>query len=130
MRSGISCSFTQHTPLLPLCSVHLARRVLQLEKVNASLRSQVKAEEVKTSELKGELATSRELVESSQQPSGYLMKRVMEQSSQLQQGKERIAQLEGQLASVKREKSLLVETKNQMAADLERLLNHREVHSL
>ena len=115
-------------PPLP-CSVHLARRVLQLEKVNSSLRTQLKAEEQRLCEMKGELEAGRELLRNSQQPSSYLMSRVQEQSSQLQKSKERITELEAQLSSLKKDKALLVETKNQMAADLERLLNHREVSS-
>ena len=39
----------------------------------------------------------------------------------------RVKALEGQLASSAEERAKLVETKNQMAADLEKLLSHREV---
>lgn len=120
-----------HPPLTwPPFSVHLARRVLQLEKINLSLREQLKREEEKASQLKEEMACCQELLESSQQPHGYLMSRVKEQKAQLQASREKVSKLEAELASVKREKSILIETKNQLAADLERLLNHREVCKL
>ena len=92
-----------------------------------SLRDQLKAEEVKTSKLNAELAHGREMLQGVQQPHGYLMSRVKEQRAELERHKARVCTLEGELEAMQREKGVLVETKNQMAADLERLLNHREV---
>lgn len=79
--------------------------------------------------LKEELAQSQKLLQCSQQPHGYLISRLGEQREELLTHKARVSQLEEELASVRKEKAVLVETKNQMAADLERLLNHKEVWS-
>lgn len=114
----------------PVPSVHLARRVLQLEKINTVLRDQLKRGEDKIEALEQELEASRDLVRGSQQPHGYLLGKVKEQQTQLQSSRERVARLERNLASLATEKAALMETKNQMASDLERLLNHREVLSL
>ena len=45
----------------------------------------------------------------------------------MNQLKDRVKTLEYQLASSMEERAKVVETKNQMAADLEKLLSHREV---
>lgn len=113
--------------LSSLLSVQLARRVLQLEKVNSSLRSQLQAEEKQLCEVKKELDAKRQLLEGSQQPSAYLMSRVQDQERQLHKSKERTAQLEAEIAALKKERAVLLKTNNQMSADLECLLNHREV---
>lgn len=110
-----------------LCSVHLARRVLQLEKINVTMRDQLKREEERTSELALELSREKELSENSQQPYNYLVGRVKEQKALLVQSRNKTAKLEADLEALLKERSVLMETKNQMAADLERLLNHREV---
>lgn len=92
-----------------------------------SLRDQLKSEEAKTARLQQELEEEQQLLRSSQQPQGYLVSRVEQQREELERHKALVCKLEGELESVRREKAVLIETKNQMAADLERLLNHREV---
>ena len=112
---------------LVVCSVHLARRVLQLERINVSLRDQLKREEVRVSELAQELSQDKELLGNFEQPYNYLVSRVKEQKALLVQSKNRVTELVAELEAMKKERSALIETKNFMAADLERLLNHREV---
>lgn len=101
--------------------------MLQLEKVNVSLRNQLKTEETRTARLSQELATGQELLDSSQQPHGYLLTRLKQQKEELDRYKAKVSKLKSELSVMGREKAVLMETKNQMAADLERLLNHREV---
>lgn len=108
-------------------SVQLARRVLQLEKINVSLRDQAKRDEEKISQLMEELTSGRKLLEGAQQPYTYLVSRIKEQKELLLKSKQRLSHLEEEMEVTRREKAALVEAKNQMAADLERLLNHREV---
>lgn len=108
-------------------SVHLARRVLQLEKINVSLRDQLKREEEKVSELSQELCRDKELLGNFEQPYNYLVSRVKDQKALLVQSNSKVTKLEADLETLRKERSALIETRNQMAADLERLLNHREV---
>ncbi len=115
--------YTHTTPT----SVHLAKRVLQLEKMNSSLHSQIKKEQENVCQLQEELDSSKELLKGSQQPYGYLVGRVKDLMRQLKESRLGVATLEKEMAAMAREKAALVETKNQMASDLERLLNHREV---
>lgn len=136
------CSRGEHgvATFLPVCvcqhvtwcchSVQLARRVLHLEKINVSLRDQAKRDKEKISELTEELASGRTLLEGAQQPYTYLVSRIKEQKELHLKSKQRLSQLEEEMEVTKREKAALVEAKNQMAADLERLLNHREVRVL
>lgn len=79
------------------------------------------------SQLREEVSHSHELLKSSQQPYGYLTSRLKEQQDKLRESRKRVRRLEEELALSREEKSRLVETKNQMAADLERLLSHKEV---
>lgn len=80
--------------------------------------------------LQEELESSQDLLKGSQQPHIYLVTRVKEQKTQLKELRAKVANLQKDLAALATEKSVLIETKNQMAADLERLLNHREVSHL
>ena len=107
--------------------MHLAKRVLQLEKLNVSLREQLKREEERVCCLSEELSQDKELLENAQQPYNYLVKRIKEQKALLVKKQRQVAELQGDLEAMKKERCVLMETKNQMAADLERLLNHREV---
>uniref|UniRef100_A0A672KSH8 Progesterone immunomodulatory binding factor 1 n=1 Tax=Sinocyclocheilus grahami TaxID=75366 RepID=A0A672KSH8_SINGR len=75
-------------------SVHLARRVLQLEKQNTLLRRDLERQTTHSSQISEELDAANQLLQQAQQP---------------------------------HKKITLLQVKNNMAADLERLLNHREV---
>uniref|UniRef100_A0A672KV03 Progesterone immunomodulatory binding factor 1 n=1 Tax=Sinocyclocheilus grahami TaxID=75366 RepID=A0A672KV03_SINGR len=74
-------------------SVHLARRVLQLEKQNTLLRRDLERQTTHSSQISEELDAANQLLQQAQQP---------------------------------HKKITLLQVKNNMAADLERLLNHRE----
>lgn len=92
-----------------------------------SLQEQLKREEMRVSELAQELSQDKELLGNFEQPYSYLVSRVKEQKALLVQSKNRVADLEAELGALRKERLALIETKNLMAADLERLLNHREV---
>ena len=57
-------------------SVHLARRVLALERANVSQRRQMEALESRSTTLAEELADANKLLEDSQQPYGYILQTV------------------------------------------------------
>ena len=79
------------------------------------------------SSLKEELACSRELVRCGEQPGSFLLARVKEQQKQLRATRERLGRAEKEMSAMVEEKTALVDTKNKMSADLDRLLSHREV---
>ncbi|XP_056148103.1 progesterone-induced-blocking factor 1 [Lampris incognitus] len=107
-------------------SVHLARRVLQLERLNTSLRRELERYNTQTGQISEELTAANRLLEQTQQPYSYLIETVRQRDAQISTLKERIASLEDDISSLRKERTALQQMKNNMAADLERLLNHRE----
>ena len=57
-------------------SVHLARRVLALERANVSQRRQIEKGEARAKKLAEELANANKLIDDSQQPYGYILQTV------------------------------------------------------
>ncbi|XP_078402116.1 progesterone-induced-blocking factor 1 [Cetorhinus maximus] len=107
-------------------SVHLARRLLQLEKQNSLLRRDLDCQKIHANELNQELANANALLNQAQQPYSYLIETVRQRDAQIQTYKEQLSQLENEVCQLNKEKAALLRMKNQMAADLERLLNQRE----
>nr|XP_005306893.1 progesterone-induced-blocking factor 1 isoform X1 [Chrysemys picta bellii]XP_042717634.1 progesterone-induced-blocking factor 1 isoform X1 [Chrysemys picta bellii]XP_042717635.1 progesterone-induced-blocking factor 1 isoform X1 [Chrysemys picta bellii]XP_042717636.1 progesterone-induced-blocking factor 1 isoform X1 [Chrysemys picta bellii] len=107
-------------------SVHLARRLLQLEKQNSLLVKDLEHQKEQVTQISQELHRANSLLSQVQQPYKYLIESVQQRDSQIHLQKEHITQLEKDLSILNKEKTALLRVKNQMAADLERLLNHRE----
>ncbi|XP_073699086.1 progesterone-induced-blocking factor 1 [Garra rufa] len=107
-------------------SVHLARRVLQLEKQNTLLRRDLERRTAHSSQISEELEAANQLLQQAQQPHSYLIETVRQRDTQIQTLKERLTRLEEEVSALRKEKITLLQVKNNMAADLERLLNHRE----
>ncbi|XP_022061964.1 progesterone-induced-blocking factor 1 [Acanthochromis polyacanthus] len=107
-------------------SVHLARRVLQLERQNTSLRRELEMHKSQRGQISEELLAANQLLEQTQQPYSYLIETVRQRDAQISMLKERVTSLEDNVSSLRKERSALEQVKNNMAADLERLLNHRE----
>ena len=107
-------------------SVHLARRVLQLEKINTSLRQDIEQQKQKTLLMADELKSANNLLNEADQPHNYLISCMRTRDAQILKQKEYIATLEKEAEELEKDKSRLLATKNQMALDLERLLNQRE----
>uniref|UniRef100_A0A8D0H6V0 Progesterone immunomodulatory binding factor 1 n=1 Tax=Sphenodon punctatus TaxID=8508 RepID=A0A8D0H6V0_SPHPU len=108
-------------------SVQLARRLLQLEKQNSLLAKDLEHQKEQVTQISQELDRANSLMNQVQQPYKYLIESVQQRDSQIHLQKEHIAQLEKDVSLLSKEKTALLRVKNQMAADLERLLNHREV---
>ncbi|XP_058040876.1 progesterone-induced-blocking factor 1 [Ahaetulla prasina] len=107
-------------------SVHLARRLLQLEKQNTLLAKDLERQKEEVARISQERDKANSLLNQVQQPYKYLIESVQQRDSQILAQKERIAQHEKDISQLNEEKKTLLRLKNQMAADLERLLNHRE----
>uniref|UniRef100_A0A8C2UDS5 Progesterone immunomodulatory binding factor 1 n=1 Tax=Coturnix japonica TaxID=93934 RepID=A0A8C2UDS5_COTJA len=107
-------------------SVHLARRLLQLEKQNSLLVKDLEHQKEQVTQISQELDRANSLLSQVQQPYKYLIGTVQQRDSQISVQKEHIAELEKDVSLLNKEKTALLRVKNQMAADLERLLNHRE----
>nr|XP_031321969.1 progesterone-induced-blocking factor 1 isoform X3 [Camelus dromedarius]XP_045365069.1 progesterone-induced-blocking factor 1 isoform X3 [Camelus bactrianus] len=108
-------------------SVHLARRVLQLEKQNSLVLKDLEHQKNQVTQLSQELDRANSLLNQTQQPYRYLIESVRQRDSKIDSLKECITQLEKDVSNLNKEKSALQQMKNQMALDLEQLLNHREV---
>ncbi|XP_033743341.1 progesterone-induced-blocking factor 1-like [Pecten maximus] len=111
-------------------SVHLARRVLQLEKINTNLKKDVDREKSKIKQLAEELKSSNSLLDQAQQPYNYLIESIRQRDASLQKQKEYINSLEHDKEALEKEREDIVRTKNQMSLDLERLLNQKEEMSV
>ncbi|XP_052815474.1 progesterone-induced-blocking factor 1-like [Mya arenaria] len=111
-------------------SVHLARRVLQLEKINTSLKQEVNREKKKILQLADEVKSTNSLLDQSQQPYNYLIDSMRTRDTQISKQKDYISQLEEENQRLGEERGEAVKVKNQMALDLERLLNQREEMSV
>ncbi|XP_078204401.1 progesterone-induced-blocking factor 1 isoform X2 [Callithrix jacchus] len=107
-------------------SVHLARRVLQLEKQNSLILKDLEHRKDQVTQLSQELDRANSLLNQTQQPYRYLIESVRQRDSKIDSLTESIAQLEKDVSNLNKEKSALLQMKNQMALDLEQLLNHRE----
>ncbi|NXV03707.1 PIBF1 factor, partial [Cettia cetti] len=107
-------------------SVHLARRLLQLEKQNSLLVKDLEHQKEQVTQISQELDRANSLLNQAQQPYKYLIETVQQRDSQISLQKEHIAQLEKDVSLLNKEKTALLRVKNQMASDLERLLNDRE----
>ncbi|XP_045143098.1 progesterone-induced-blocking factor 1 [Echinops telfairi] len=107
-------------------SVHLARRVLQLEKQNSLVLRDLEHQKNQGAQLSQQLDRANSLLNQTQQPYRYLIESVRQRDSKIDSLKECVAQLETDVSNLNKEKSALLQMKNQMALDLEQLLNHRE----
>nr|XP_020145905.1 progesterone-induced-blocking factor 1 isoform X3 [Microcebus murinus] len=107
-------------------SVHLARRVLQLEKQNSMILKDLEHQKDQVTQLSQELDRANLLLNQTQQPYRYLIESVRQRDLKIDLLTECISQLEKDVSNLNKEKSALLQMKNQMALDLEQLLNHRE----
>lgn len=107
-------------------SVHLARRVLELERANTSVRKEFDREKEKAQQLSNELQSTNRLLDDSHQPYRHLVESIRQRDLQINKLKQQTATLEADLKRTEKERSDLMRSKNQLTLDLERLLNHRE----
>ncbi|XP_037542125.1 progesterone-induced-blocking factor 1, partial [Nematolebias whitei] len=64
-------------------SVHLARRVLQLERQNTSLRRELESHKSQAGQISQELSAANQLLQQAQQPQSYLIETVKERDAQI-----------------------------------------------
>jgi progesterone-induced-blocking factor 1 len=107
-------------------SVHLAQRVLHLERANTTLKQESDTAQARNQHLKDELAESQQLLNESRQPYSYLIETMQSRDKQISAQKEKIRALEEDVRRLTVDRSELIKSKNLMSADLERLLNQRE----
>ena len=74
-----------------------------------------------------QLSSIEGLLSKTHQPQSYIVSSLREKEKALKELRNRVRELEAQLNQSNEEKAKLMETKNQMASDLEKLLSHREV---
>ncbi|CAL1531375.1 unnamed protein product [Lymnaea stagnalis] len=107
-------------------SVHLARRVLQLEKTNTGLKKEILEYKNAVNSLTKQVESTNALLDQTQQPYSYLIQSIKVRDDQLNHHSATIQVLEGDLRKMEKEREDLVRTHNQMSLDLERLLNQKE----
>lgn len=77
-----------------------------------------------------QLSKSQDLLKLSQQPYHYLLEGMRARDEQIGAQAKAMEDMEGRLAVMKEERVRLVKERNEAAADLEKLLAHKEVCSL
>ncbi|XP_063282003.1 progesterone-induced-blocking factor 1 [Pelobates fuscus] len=107
-------------------SVHLARRLLQLERQNSLLVKDLENQKTHSAKVALELDRANSLLSQVHQPYQYLIESIRQKDAQIDHLKDHMSRLEQDVSNLNKEKSSLIRVKNQMAADLEKLLNHRE----
>ncbi|XP_014674411.1 PREDICTED: progesterone-induced-blocking factor 1-like [Priapulus caudatus] len=108
-------------------SVYLARRVLQLERANASLRREAERKEERERELSERVTrTSTLLLQEEEPPCGFLAERLRTRDDAVHGQRRRVATLEEEVRRLTRERDDLAACKNRLSADLERLLQQRD----
>uniref|UniRef100_A0A674HLY4 Progesterone immunomodulatory binding factor 1 n=1 Tax=Taeniopygia guttata TaxID=59729 RepID=A0A674HLY4_TAEGU len=98
----------------------------KLEKELDEIILQTAEKKEQVTQISQELDKANSLLNQAQQPYKYLIETVQQRDSQISLQKEHITQLEKDFSLLNKEKTALLRVKNQMAADLERLLNDRE----
>ena len=74
-----------------------------------------------------QVKSANKLLDQSQQPYHYLVESVRVRDGQISKQREHIDALEDDVKRLERERAALTKAKNNMAIDLEKLLNHKEV---
>ncbi|GAB1597419.1 progesterone-induced-blocking factor 1-like isoform X2 [Argonauta hians] len=106
-------------------SIDLARRVLNLERMNTTLQKDLEAEKKHVQEIMEELKASNEMIQASQQPQNYLVETLKNRDNMLKTQKAELNNAWKQNEILKTEKARLLVTQNRMSLDLDRLLRHQ-----
>ncbi|CAG2208140.1 CEP90 [Mytilus edulis] len=85
-------------------SVHLARRVLQLEKINSNQKKEIDVEKLKLKQLAEELKNSNSILDQAQQPYNYLIESIRQRDNQIMKQKDYTATLENDVKKFTKEK--------------------------
>ncbi|KPP60528.1 progesterone-induced-blocking factor 1-like, partial [Scleropages formosus] len=88
-------------------SVHLARRLLAVEKQNTLLRRDLEKQTAHVEQMAEELKVANELLQQAQQPYSYLIDTVRLRDAQIGAQKERISELEDTVRTLKKEMATL-----------------------
>ena len=91
------------------------------------MRQQLKAGECVAREKERKLESLSEQLDLSKQPYKYLIESLKTRDEELEAARKERAALEEKVKGLEEQRKKLMEVKDQLASDLERLLNHREV---
>lgn len=111
-------------------SVHLAKRVIQLEQANTSLRAELERERKKQVDTRHDLDNANRILDQAQQPYDFLINTVRNKDGQLKKVQETIDQLEKRLNECENERQSLIRTNQQLTKDIEKLLEYQEVNTM
>ncbi|CAF1266072.1 unnamed protein product [Adineta steineri] len=107
-------------------SVHLAKRVIQLEQANTSLRLELDRERKQKSNIHHELENANKILDQAQQPYDFLIASIRNKDVQLKKIQDTIDDLEKQLKESENDRQSLIKTNNQLTKDIEKLLEYQE----
>ena len=107
-------------------SVQLARRILNLEKINSSHCKEKEALKEEIREMRKKLDAKEKLLLEANQPMSYMlegMKRRDDDIGRLQEESEKMGK---KMVKLEKENGHLIDAKRQLSLDLDKLLSHRE----
>uniref|UniRef100_H2YHU6 Progesterone immunomodulatory binding factor 1 n=1 Tax=Ciona savignyi TaxID=51511 RepID=H2YHU6_CIOSA len=111
-------------------SVQLARRVLNLEKINTSLQADIQRREEQTKQMATQLSNSNRLLEESKQPYSFLIESMRKRDYEIEERIATIAKLEAEVAKLDGINKQLRKKNHVMSSDLDRLLGHQQEMSI
>lgn len=111
-------------------SIDLARRVLNLERINTSLQHDLESEKKHVQQITEELKSCNDLIRASQQPQSYLVETLKNRDNMLKTQKAELDDALKKNELLKTEQNQILATQNQLSQDLDRLLHHQAEISL
>ncbi|CAF1202597.1 unnamed protein product [Rotaria sordida] len=110
-------------------SVHLAKRVIQLEQANTSLRLELDRERKRKNDIQQELDNANKILDQAQQPDDFPIATVRNKDTQLKRVHDTIEQLEQQLRECANERqSLLLKVMKNVIMNLQHQEPQKLIH--
>ncbi|XP_039272489.2 progesterone-induced-blocking factor 1-like [Styela clava] len=107
-------------------SVHLARRILQLEKLNTSLHAEIQIKEREMKKISLQLENAENLIDQCKQPYSYLIEGMQQRDLEISSLKKTLSKLENDFDEKDKENKHLLDVRKKLSLDLDKLLSHRQ----
>lgn len=107
-------------------SVQLARRILNLEKINSSHCKEKEALKEEIREMRKKLDAKEKLLLEANQPMSYMLEGMKRRDDDIGRLQEEAEKMEKKVIKLEKENGHLIDAKRQLSLDLDKLLSHRE----
>ena len=107
-------------------SVQLARRILNLEKINSSHCKEKEELKEEVTRMRKKLETKEKLLFEANQPMSYMLEGMKRRDANIEKLQMEAEKMREKMSKLKKENGHLIESKTQLSFDLDKLLSHRE----